>query len=114
MKEKEIQNQILEALNNLGFLAFPVQTQGQFNAKKGKWLLRKNKYELRGQADITCWLGNGKILYIEVKTDKTKNKLRDSQKEFKELAHKFGFDYICVFNLDQVLDFIRALGYQVH
>lgn len=113
MKEKQIQNTILEYLNKCGFLAFPVQTQGQYRVDRQKWVKRANKHELRGVADITCWLGNGKTLFIEVKTEKTKNQLRESQKEFRTLALKFGHLYMIAFNLEMVIEFLKTLKEEI-
>ena len=108
--EKEIENQILHYLHFAsGAYAWKVNNTGVFDPKK-KVFRRKSKYDVNGQADITCVLHTKRgsvTVFLEVKTPTgTQSK---SQKEFESNITSVGGHYFIVRSVEDVIECLKKV-----
>lgn len=66
--EKQIENNILSFLEEIGLFCWKNQTTGIFDAKKGIYRRSNNKFHLTGVSDILGLMPDGRFLAIEVKS----------------------------------------------
>ena len=92
MREQDIQNSILNYL----------QAKGIFCWRNSVGGTQKKRYGLKGSADITGLLKNGRRLEIEVKSEK--GKLSKEQKEFLEMINLNNGLAMVVRSLDDVIN----------
>lgn len=104
--EKQIENDILEYLDRVGFLSWKNQTTGIYDPTK-KTFRRKSKYQMNGVSDILLVIklhGIAFTVYMEVKAKDGKQ--TESQKEFqRQIESRNGFYYI-VQSIDDAIDAI--------
>jgi hypothetical protein len=82
ISEKSIQNLILQYLNLKGIFCFPIKRSGVYDPTKNIFRKPNGAWDINGIFDIAGMLPDGKGLWIEVKTPKTKNNLSPDQKKF--------------------------------
>lgn len=80
MKEKQIENQILAWLRCKRIFAWQNHSVGLYDAKKGIFRKSFNRYHINGVSDILGVMHDGRILCIEVKSEK--GRLSGHQREF--------------------------------
>lgn len=97
--ETDIVKGILEYLNYSGIFSFRVNTVGVWDDSK-KTYRRPGKFTLKGTSDILGVLKDGRMLAIEVKTDK--GKLTDDQKAFLYRVNKQGGLAFVARSIDEV------------
>jgi|SaaInlLV_10m_DNA_2_1039722.scaffolds.fasta_scaffold04001_8 hypothetical protein len=108
MSEKQIENAILDYLNLIGFFAFKVKDQAQFiNGSYRK----PGRHCVRGVSDIIA-VKNGKVLFIEVKTDTGRQS--EHQKEFERCIQNTGGGYYVVRSLGECEILIESLDLARH
>lgn len=107
VKEKDIQNAILEYLHLRGIFAWPIQNQGQYDPFK-KIYRKTPKWFVHGLPDIQAALSRGRALHIEVKSPTGKQS--DHQKIFQEKVERAGHSYIVARSVQEVDDFLRVTG----
>lgn len=106
--EKAIENQILNFLIGNRIFAWKVKTVGTFDTKLGIFRKRPSNY-LRGVADIIGCLPDGKLLAIEVKSEK--GRLSVHQKLFLEnVTRQNGLAFFAR-SVDDVEKALIAAGY---
>lgn len=66
--EKEIENEILCFLNEIGIFAWKNQSVGIYDERKKCYRRSNNRFHLRGVPDIISIMPNGRFLGIEVKS----------------------------------------------
>lgn len=76
MTEKELEKQIIEALNLKGIFCWKNQSTGIYDPTRK--VFRKNKSQLNGVSDILGILPNGRFLAIEVKRPALKPRKKES------------------------------------
>lgn len=83
MREKDIENQILDYLtkSDLGFF-WKCNIIGVFDPVRKVYRKPKNKYLINGVSDILGVRSDGIFCAIEVKTPKTKKNVSEAQKRF--------------------------------
>ena len=86
MREKEIENLILEYLKLRNIFAWKNNTMGVYDKNRGTYRKNMNKYAINGVADILGVLPDGKFLAIEVKTPK--GKVSPAQQNFLDRVNK--------------------------
>jgi hypothetical protein len=111
MKEKDIENLILQWLNNAGFFAWKNQSVGIYDATRKRYRKPNNKWHINGVSDILGILPDGKFLAIEVKTAKTKNRVSCAQKDYLQAIDSNGGVAIVAWSLDCVLEAFIRLNY---
>lgn len=84
--------------------AFRVNTQGTFDPVKKRY---RYSNATKGFSDIQA-VYKGKALYIEVKNEKTKDRLSEHQKLFKERVEKAGAIYYIARNQDDFLNWFNT------
>ena len=52
----------------------------------------------RGWPDLMIFKGNGNVFFVEVKIEKTKDRLTPDQEKFKEWCKQIGYDFYIVYN----------------
>ena len=67
LKEKDLENLVLDYLNRSGVFAFKVNTVGVWDSKQNIYR-SLSKFVLKGTSDILGVLPNGRFLAIEMKT----------------------------------------------
>jgi len=104
-EEGKIQEQICHLLTTLGYLVI------RFNSgifKIGQRFIRayiiKNNGMSKGLPDV-AFMKNGKIKFIEVKQGR--NKMTESQKDFKNLAYRYGIDVHTFYSWVECYEFIK-------
>lgn len=68
MKEKEIENQILNFLTKIGIFAWKNQSTGIYDPVKKVYRKSNNRHHIKGVSDILGII-NGRFLAIEVKSE---------------------------------------------
>lgn len=108
-KEKDIENSILAYLSMVNIFAWKVQSTGLFDPVSKRFRRSNNKYHIRGISDILGILEGGKMLAIEVKTPKTKNRTTDDQKFFlNEINRNGGIGFVAT-SIDDVRTQLKIL-----
>jgi len=103
MLEKEIEKQILDYLTLKGFYAWKNPTIGLFDTKRGKFRKPNNKYLISGVSDIIA-IKQGKVYFIEVKTDKGRQ--TPNQKLFESNIDVNGGVYILARSIEDLKDIV--------
>ena len=89
MLEKEIEKNILDALNKSGLGYFWKNPSiGVYDVKKRTFRAPKGKHQIRGVSDIIGITRGGKAVFIEVKS--AKGRLSSHQADFLETAEYWG------------------------
>ena len=88
MREKDIENIILEYLMYQNIFAWKNNTVGIYDKGKGVYRKNMNKYVINGVADVLGLLPDGRMLAIEVKTPK--GRVSPSQQKFLDRVNKSG------------------------
>lgn len=88
MREKDIENIILEYLMYRSVFAWKNNTMGVYDKNRGTYRKNMNKYAINGVADILGVLPNGRMLAIEVKTPR--GKVSPTQQKFIDRVNKEG------------------------
>lgn len=109
VKEKDVENQILHYLKIIGVFAWKNQSVGIFDAKKGLFRKSNNPYHIRGVSDI-LGVYKGRMLAIEVKTEKTVRKTSPHQKMFIDKVNAQGGIGFVAYSVDCVM---KGLGMTV-
>ena len=105
--ETALRNQILDYLSYKGIMAWLNNTSGNFNLRTQSYY--KNPRLKLGVADILAVLPpNGRLLAIEAKVGK--NKQTETQKQFQQEIEANGGIYLLVYDVDEVMEFIKGLG----
>jgi len=106
ISEKEIETGILKYLNKYvpDFFAFKVNTMGVWDTKKNLYRKNRNKFIVKGTADIIgCW--RGKFIAIEVKAGY--NKPTQDQLDFLERVRYNGGLCLVAYSVDDVIQFLE-------
>ena len=88
MREKEIENLILEYLGYRNIFAWKNNTMGVYDKNRGTYRRNMNKYAINGVADILGVLPCGRMLAIEVKTPR--GRVSPKQQSFIDRVNKEG------------------------
>ena len=84
--EVEIEYAILGWLNANGCFSWKVNVKGFFDTNKGFFRKSNHVYDIRGQSDILGILPDGKLLAIEVKTEKEAKFITKNMEKLKTLV----------------------------
>jgi len=108
MSEQEIQNNILIYLNmQKDFFAWRNNSTGLYSG--GVWR-KKSGFNIAGVSDILGIHESGKLIAIEVKTDKVKNpKPSDVQEIFLNKINKMNGHVLCTNSLKDVVSFVEKI-----
>lgn len=87
--EKDIENQILTYLGIVGIFAWKNQSTGLYDPTRKVFRKSNSKHQIKGVSDI-LGIFNGRMLAIEVKTPKTKNRTTAEQKAFIDMVNSNG------------------------
>lgn len=85
------------------YIIFAVPNGGTRKKMEMVWMLREGI--LPGVADLVICGDRGKILFVEMKTQKGKQ--NQHQKEFEEKAKELGFEYFVCRSLDDFMKVVR-------
>ena len=102
-KANELTKLIVAWLKVNGHFAGRVNTQGNYNAKLGRFIKSGSK---KGMADVTAVI-NGRHVSIEIKIGK--DKPREAQLEVQQQIQQAGGVYIFVSSFDDFINQIRDL-----
>jgi hypothetical protein len=80
VKEKAIETQILHFLAYKGIMAWKIENQGTFDAKKGIYRRKIGPGRTLGVSDIVGLLPNGRLFAIEVKS--ATGRISEHQEQF--------------------------------
>ena len=105
MREKEIENLILEYLGYRNIFAWKNNTMGVYDKNRGTYRKNMNKYAINGVADILGVLPDGKFLAIEVKTPK--GRVSPAQINFINRINKEGGVALVARGLKEVVDALK-------
>lgn len=94
---------VIKYLELEGHYASRVQSQGQYSAKRGRWIKSTVK---RGIGDIIACI-DGQFVMIEIKTGKDKQS--DWQKETERQVVKAGGKYWVIKEIGQFLEYYKTL-----
>ena len=104
MLEKDIEKQILEFLEAVGWLAWKNPTVGVWDAKKQSYRMPKSRFQIRGVSDIIA-IREGKVMFLEVKT--AKGRQTKHQKMFQKRIEENGGHYFVVRSVDDTREAIH-------
>ena len=105
MSEAQIQANIVKYLRSIGYFCYSTPNeQTSKNPVHTGQLVAMGLYP--GMADLTVWLGNGKIAYLEVKTDKGQQS--DRQRHFQEKCTVAGYFYAVVRSVEDVKNIVES------
>lgn len=108
MKKNNMAEKFLERhiIFQLGFLGCKV-------AKAGEQSVYNSRYILPGMADLLVFIPSHGIVFMEVKTEKSRNTpsrgLRDSQMAFKELCLACGLKHTVAYSVNDAVQFIQKI-----
>ena len=88
IKEIDIQNSILAYLNAIGIFCWRNNSVGVYDPTKNLFRKPTGKYQINGVSDILAISKQGRMMAIEVKSEK--GRVSDSQKEFIDNINKRG------------------------
>jgi len=109
MKEKEIQNNILEYLQLLAGAEFwEINTVGVYDAGRKQFRKRYSKFRHKGIPDIIGFY-KGKFCAFEVKTPKRRSCVTVEQQEFLDIASANGQIAHRVCSLDMVIEILNEV-----
>ena len=105
MTESKIQQQIVEYFNNTYCLKhhnprgliFSIPNGG--TRKKLEAITLKATGLLAGVSDLIVILPNGKLIFVEIKTDT--GKMSEKQIEFKQRVEELGYEYWLIRNIEE-------------
>lgn len=101
MKEQDIQRGCFDLLKMLGVWAYKVNNVG-IKKPNGSYIPAQTK----GIADIVCHPGEGKTVYIEVKTPEGRQS--PAQKEFEDNCRFAGIEYWIIRDIEELRDRIKG------
>ena len=105
LKEKEIENLILEFLHLKGINCWKNQSVGIYDSRRKVYRKNHNRYHRNGVSDIIGVLRDGKFLAIEVKT--VKGRPTENQKSFIESVEKNNGIAFIARSIDDVIECLK-------
>lgn len=106
-EEQKIQDAILGAIKLRGLFAFPIRNHGLLNAKTGAYN-RVERHHVAGVPDLAVLMDGGRILWVEVKTEKGRQSAEQIAVESR--LQSLGHRYIVARNVDDVLTELSWFG----
>lgn len=108
--EKAIQAQILALLRLRGVWHHRNNTGAAVQESGGT--RRFMRFGAPGMPDITCYLPQGNVLWIEVKAQR--GRLNEAQTEWRSKAHEHGHHHLVARSVEDVEAALRLFGYGVN
>lgn len=109
LKEKDIENAILDYLKLQGFYFFKVNNTGVFDPKR-KVFRKKHRHDIAGKSDI-MGVVNGRFVAIEVKEPNKKKNTSQAQRDFlSNINYHGGFGFVAT-SISEVVNEFKGQGW---
>ena len=102
--EAQIELAALKLLTAKGYKVF--KNFDQANKVNGSY--KKNPWQPVGHADLTVWLGQGRLVYLECKS--ATGKQSPEQQEFERSAKEHGFPYFVFRSPKEALRIVKEIN----